>query len=153
MMRTFSSSFLLFFYQIALGGLFGLSATPFHELERAFYKSTGSVLFVIAVLGLWGKSPLYWQSLSTKISFGTLAEILFHGLFVILFAAYIVSLWGKTKNSGRGVLPLAYSAAWRDLFSALTVSTKPPSGPLKLLSTPLHFSYPRYSWEQSPWEC
>src|SRR6266478_9075650 len=98
MMRTFSSSFLLFFYQIALGGLFGLSATPFHELERAFYKSTGGVLFVIAVLGLWGKSPLYWRSISTQISFGTLAEILFHGLFVILFAAYIVSLWGENQE-------------------------------------------------------
>jgi hypothetical protein len=98
MMRTFSSSFLLFFYQIALGGLFGLSATPFHELDRAFYKSTGGVLFVIAVLGLWGKSPLYWQNISTHISFGTLAEILFHSLFVILFAAYIVSLWGENQE-------------------------------------------------------
>ena len=96
-MRGFSSSFLLFFYQISLGGLFGLSATPFHELERAFYKSTAGVLFVIAVLGLWGKSHLYWQSISAESSFATLAEILFHGLFVIAFAAYIISLWGENQ--------------------------------------------------------
>lgn len=96
-MRTFSSSFLLFFYQIALGGLFGLSATPFHELERAFYKSTAGVLFVIAVLGLWGKSPLYWQNLAGENSFATVAEILFHGLFVISFAAYMISLWGENQ--------------------------------------------------------
>jgi hypothetical protein len=96
-MRTFSSSFLLFFYQIALGGLFGLSATPFHELERAFYKSTAGVLFVIAVLGFWGKSHLYWQNISAENSFATVAEILFHGLFVISFAAYITSLWGENQ--------------------------------------------------------
>jgi hypothetical protein len=96
-MRTFSSSFLLFFYQIALGGLFGLSATPFHELERAFYKSTAGVLFVIAVLGFWGKSHLYWQNISAENSFATVAEILFHGLFVISFAAYMISLWGENQ--------------------------------------------------------
>jgi hypothetical protein len=96
-MRTFSSSFLLFFYQIALGGLFGLSATPFHELERAFYKSTAGVLFVIAVLGLWGKSPLYWQNIAGENSFATVAEILFYGLFVISFAAYMISLWGENQ--------------------------------------------------------
>jgi len=96
-MRTFSSSFLLFFYQIALGGLFGLSATPFHELERAFYKSTAGVLFVIAVLGFWGKSHLYWQNISAENSFATVVEILFHGLFVISFAAYMISLWGENQ--------------------------------------------------------
>ncbi len=97
-MRSFSSSFLLFFYQIALGGLFGLAVTPFHELERAFYKSTAGVLFVIAVLGFWGKSRLYWQSISAESSFASLAEILFHGLFVICFAAYMISLWGENRE-------------------------------------------------------
>jgi hypothetical protein len=96
-MQSFSGSFLLFFYQIALGGLFGLSATPFHELERAFYKSTAGVLFVIAVLGLWGKSHLYWQILSVESNFATLGEILFYGLFVISFAAYMISLWGENQ--------------------------------------------------------
>jgi uncharacterized membrane protein YiaA len=97
-MRGFSSSFLLFFYQIALGGLFGLAVTPFHELDRAFYKSTAGVLFVIALLGFWGKSHLYWQSISAEISFATLAEILFHSLFVVCFAAYMISLWGENRE-------------------------------------------------------
>lgn len=96
-MRGFSSSFLLFFYQVALGGLFGLSATPFHELERAFYKSTAGVLFAIALLAFWGKSSLYWQSLSAESSLATFGEILFHGLFVIFFAAYMISLWGENQ--------------------------------------------------------
>jgi hypothetical protein len=96
-MQSFSSSFLLFFYQIALGGLFGLAATPFHELERAFYKSTAGVLFVIAVLGLWGKSYVYWQALSVESNFTTLGETLFYSLFVISFAAYMISLWGENQ--------------------------------------------------------
>lgn len=68
-----------------------------HELERAFYKSTAGVLFVIAVLGLWGKSPLYWQNIAGENSFATVAEILFYGLFVISFAAYMISLWGENQ--------------------------------------------------------
>ncbi|HEY6365883.1 MAG TPA: hypothetical protein VI585_13945 [Candidatus Binatia bacterium] len=95
-MRSFSNSFLLFFYQVALGGLFALSVTPFHELERAFYKSTAGVLFVIAVLAAWGKAHLY--SDSAEFGFGTLAEISLHGLFVVLFAAYMISLWGEKQE-------------------------------------------------------
>ena len=96
-MQSFSGSFLLFFYQIALGGLFGLSATPFHELERGFYKSTAGVLFVIALLGLWGKSHLYRQLLSVQSNIATLGEMLFHSVFVICFGAYVMSLWGENQ--------------------------------------------------------
>jgi hypothetical protein len=96
-MSSFSSSFLLFFYQLALGGLFALSATPFHELDRAFYKSTAGVLFAVAVLSFCGMSNLYWQSISTGISLAGLGAILFHSLFVIFFAGYLVSLWGENQ--------------------------------------------------------
>jgi hypothetical protein len=96
-MRGFSSSFLLFFYQIALGGLFGLAFTPFHELDRAFYKSTGGVLFVIAVLGFWGKANLYLQSILESFSWMTATEGLAHLFFVISFAGYMVSLWGERQ--------------------------------------------------------
>lgn len=97
-MRGFSSSFLIFFYQIAWGGLLALAATPFHELARAFYKSTAGVLFVIALLGLWGKSSFYGRSLSESVNPVTVIEILFHLLFVAAFAAYVVSLWGERQR-------------------------------------------------------
>ena len=96
-MRGFSSSFLLFFYQIALGGLFGLAFTPFHQLDRAFYKSTGGVLFVIAVLSFWGKASLYLQSISESFSWTMAAEGLAHLVFVICFAGYMVSLWAERQ--------------------------------------------------------
>jgi len=92
-MQGFSSSFLIFFYQITLGGLLALAATPFHKLEGAFYKSTGGVLFFIALFGLWGKSATYRQSMSQSFNWGTATQIAFHAAFVLAFACYLLSLW------------------------------------------------------------
>ena len=96
-MRGFSSSFLVFFYQIALGGLFALAGTPFHEIERGFYKSTAGVLYVIALLGLWGKSALYVQSVTDGVSWSIALEIVLHVAFLIAFSCYMVSLWTERK--------------------------------------------------------
>jgi hypothetical protein len=96
-MRGFSSSFLIFFYQIALGGLFALAGTPFHEIERAFYKSTAGVLYAIALLGLWGKSFLYWRSLTTSWSWAIGLEAIFHLAFVLFFSSYMISLWSERQ--------------------------------------------------------
>ena len=92
-MQGFSSSFLIFFYQIALGGLFALAGTPFHEIERAFYKSTAGVLYVIALIGLSGKSAFYWQSLAQQFSWSIGLESFFHVSFVVCFSCYMLSLW------------------------------------------------------------
>ena len=96
-MRGFSSSFLIFFYQIALGGLFALAGTPFHEIERGFYKSTAGVLYAIALLGLWGKSALYAQSLADGLNWGIGLEIFFHVAFILSFSCYMVSLWSERQ--------------------------------------------------------
>jgi hypothetical protein len=93
-MQAFPDSFLLLFFQVALGGLFAIAATPFHELERGFYKSTAGVLFVLGLLGLLGKADLYRKSLSPEIALGTAAEILLYFLFILFFALYLYSLWG-----------------------------------------------------------
>jgi hypothetical protein len=93
-MQSFSSSFLIFFYQVAIGGLCALAATPFHELDRAFYKSTAAVLFVVGLLGLWGESQFYWQSPKSLV---TAAAFLFHSAFVLCLAAYVASLWTENQ--------------------------------------------------------
>ncbi len=96
-MRGFSSSFLVFFYQIALGGLFALAGTPFHEIERAFYKSTAGVLYVIALLGLWGKSALYIESIRAGLPWSLLVEIVLHVAFLTGFTCYMISLWTERR--------------------------------------------------------
>lgn len=94
-MQAFPASFLLFFYQVALGGLFAIAATPFHQLERGFYKSTAGVLFALALFGLWGKADLYGKSVVGAMELGTGVEMIFHISFVLLFALYLLSLWGE----------------------------------------------------------
>lgn len=96
-MQGFSSSFLIFFYQIALGGMFALAGTPFHEIERGFYKSTAGVLYFIALAGFLGKSSFYLQGVGHSVSLGLGLEILFHSAFILAFTAYMVSLWGERQ--------------------------------------------------------
>lgn len=96
-MRGFSSSFLIFFYQVGLGGLFALAGTPFHEIERGFYKSTAGVLYGIALLGLWGKSTLYAQSFADGLTWAITLEIVFHVVFILSFSCYMISLWSERQ--------------------------------------------------------
>ena len=92
-MQGFSNSFLVFLYQIAFGGLVALAGTPFHEIERAFYKSTAGVLYVIALLGLWGESSLFMRGILQGSAWGNRLEIIFHVIFVLAFSCYMASLW------------------------------------------------------------
>ena len=96
-MQGFSSSFLIFFYQIALGGMFALAGTPFHEIERGFYKSTAGVLYFTAVAGFLGKSSFYLHGVSQSVSLGLGLEIFFHSAFILAFTAYMISLWGERQ--------------------------------------------------------
>jgi hypothetical protein len=138
-MRGFSSSFLLFFYQIALGGLFGLAFTPFHELDRAFYKSTGGVLFVIAVLGFWGKAHLYLQSLSESFSWMVAAEALAQLFFVVSFACYIVSLWGERQALRARTFAACILSGLAGLFLSAHSFYDAPIGSVETLVYPLSF--------------
>ncbi|MGH7930970.1 MAG: hypothetical protein ACREQV_24625 [Candidatus Binatia bacterium] len=80
-----------------MGGLFALAATPFHELDRTFYKSTGGVLLVVALIGLWGESQFYWQSAKMESGIATAGEFSFHTVFVLCLAAYLASLWTERQ--------------------------------------------------------
>ncbi len=94
-MQAFPVSFLLFFYQLALGGLLVLAAAPFHELARGFYKSTAGVLFVVGLLGFLGKASLFFTSPSGVTDLGAAVDMIFYLLFILLFALYLISLWGE----------------------------------------------------------
>ena len=74
-----------------------MAGTPFHEIERGFYKSTAGVLYVIAVLGLWGKSTLYIESLGNGPTWEAALEVFFHAAFIVSFSCYMVSLWTEHR--------------------------------------------------------
>lgn len=92
-MKPFAASFLLFLYQIAIGGHFALAATPFHELERGFYKSTAGVLFVSALLSFIGKLELFAAPWRDSASLSATADLTFHFLFIAFSGLYLFSLW------------------------------------------------------------
>ncbi len=94
-MKAYPISFILFLHQLSLGGLFALAVTPFHEIERGFYKSTAGVLLITALLGLWGKLDLYRNALFLNGGVGPTLEIILYVLFVLFLALYLVSLWGE----------------------------------------------------------
>lgn len=138
-MRGFSSSFLLFFHQIALGGLFGLAFTPFHELDRAFYKSTGGVLFVIAVLGFWGKANLYFRSITESFSRIVAAEAIAHFLFIAFFSGYIVSLWGERQAFRAKTFAACILSGLAGLFLSAHSFYEAPVASIETLVYPLSF--------------
>ena len=138
-MRAFSSSFLLFFYQIAFGGLFGLAFTPFHELDRAFYKSTGGVLFVIAALGFWGKTQLYWQSIMENFSWLVTLEAICHLFFVIFFAGYFVSLWGERRALTAKSFAASILTGLGGLFLSIHNFYQAPIGSIETFVYPIAF--------------
>jgi hypothetical protein len=94
-MPAFPESFLLLFHQVALGGLFAVAATPFHELERGFYKSTGGVLFILGLIGFWGKFDIYRGYLLADSKLAIKMEVILYVFFLIFFALYLYSLWGE----------------------------------------------------------
>jgi hypothetical protein len=124
-MQAFPASFLLLFLEVALGGLFALAATPFHELSRGFYKSTGGVLFVIGALGLLGKADLYRKLPPGAPLLGASLALFLYAAFIVCFALYLYSLWGErvvfrarlfTLSLFTGLLALAFSA--QEFYSA-----------------------------------
>lgn len=73
--------------------MLALASTPFNEIERAFYKSTAGVLYVIGLVGLWGKISVYGQSLGQQLYWSLVLEIIFHVGFIVSFTCYLSSLW------------------------------------------------------------
>jgi len=143
-MQAFPATFLLLFLEVALGGLFALAATPFQELSRGFYKSTGGVLFVVGALGLVGKADLYRKIGPSAPLLGATIELFLYAAFVACFALYLYSLWGErvvfrarvfTLSLFSGLLALAFSA--REFYTASLFSIEAVVYPASFLFSAL----------------
>lgn len=93
MSDAFARCYLLVFGQLAVGGFMALTAPPFHELERGFYKSTGGVYLGAGLLAFAGLLTLALESDAPGwqrwLEVGTWAA------FCIAAGAYVASLWGE----------------------------------------------------------
>ena len=95
-MNPYATAFVMFLYQLSVGGLVGLSVTPFTELERGFYKSTAGVLVAAAVLALWGRLDL----LPDTSGIGDIISIVLLSSFTVFLILYFISLWGERRRPG-----------------------------------------------------
>jgi len=129
-MQAFPHTFLFLLFQVAFGGLFAIAVTPFHELERGFYKSTAAVLFVLALLTLLGKFYLYGSSVGDP---SIAAEIFFHAAFTLLLALYVFSLWGEHFAFRARVFAFSLFAGLITLISSALNSYEAPFFSLETL--------------------
>lgn len=93
MSDAFARCYLLVFGQLAVGGFMALSAPPFHEIERGFYKSTASVYLAAALATLAGLSTLAIES--DDAGWRRWSEVAAWAVFAASAAAYVASLWGE----------------------------------------------------------
>ena len=94
MFDAFARCYLLVFGQLAVGGFMALSAPPFHEIDRGFYKSTAGVYLGSALIAFAGLLSL---ALDTKDPNQTQrwVEVGAWGLFCLCGSLYVSTLWGE----------------------------------------------------------
>lgn len=114
-MTEFARCFLLVLCQSAIGGLLSLAVPPFRDVERGFYKSTGSIYLLFALLGGGGTLWLYATRPESSIS-GVEAGL--WALFLPLMALYVSTLWGEAQLARARLFPISLLVG----FLALAVS-------------------------------
>ncbi len=134
-MNPYGAAFVMFLYQVAVGGLVGLSATPFNDLERGFYKSTAGVLVVAAVLALWGQIDILPAQSGVR---GVLGVILL-AVFTLFLVLYFVSLWGERGFLRARFFSTAILTGLAGLMVASYGFSGPTLGPVEAVFLPLSF--------------
>lgn len=134
-MNPYGAAFVMFLYQVAVGGLVGLSATPFNDLERGFYKSTAGVLVVAAVLALWGQIDILPEQSGLRDVLG----VLLLAVFTLFLVLYFVSLWGERGFLRARFFSTAILTGLAGLMVASYGFSGPSLGPVEAVFLPLSF--------------
>jgi hypothetical protein len=126
-MDAFPRSFLLVFYQLAVGGFLSLSIPPFNVISRGYFQSTAAVYLFSGVTALIGRIALFVNSpvAATRVDW---LELLTWSVFVAVASGYVASLWGD-RYALRARL---FVATWATGILGLVVSATGylPSGAL-----------------------
>lgn len=134
-MNPYGAAFVMFLYQLSVGGLVGLSATPFNDLERGFYKSTAGVLVAAAVLAVWG----YLDLLTERQGWGKIVELCLLASFTLFLTLYFISLWGERGFLRARFFSTAILTGVAGLIVASFGFTPTNLGPVEAVFLPLSF--------------
>jgi hypothetical protein len=93
MSDAFARCYLLVFGQLAVGGFMALTAPPFHEIDRGFFKSTAAVYLGAGLAAFLGLLALALDAPTAGA--GRWLEVATWGLFCVLAAGYVATLWGE----------------------------------------------------------
>lgn len=134
-MNPYAAAFVMFLYQLSVGGLVGLAATPFTELERGFYKSTAGVLAAAAVLALWGRLDL----LPETPGVGDVLSLVLSVGFTVFLILYFISLWGERAFLRARFFSTAILTGLAGIMAASYGFSQSPVGPVEALFLPVRF--------------
>lgn len=134
-MNPYATAFVMFLYQLSVGGLVGLSVTPFTELERGFYKSTAGVLVAAAVLALWGRLDL----LPENPGIGNIISLVLLGSFTVFLILYFISLWGERAFLRARFFSTAILTGLAGVVAASYGFSHSPVGPVEAVFLPVSF--------------
>ena len=134
-MNPYATAFVMFLYQLSVGGLVGLSVTPFTELERGFYKSTAGVLVIAAVLALWGQLDLLPQAQGA----GDILKVVLLAGFTLFLILYFVTLWGERAFLRARFFSTAILIGLAGLMVASYGFSHSPLGPVEAVFLPVSF--------------
>lgn len=134
-MNPYATAFVMFLYQLSVGGLVGLAATPFTELERGFYKSTAGVLAAAALLALWGRLDL----LPETPGIGDILSLVLSGSFTVFLILYFISLWGERAFLRARFFSTAILTGLAGVMVASYGFSHSPVGPVEAVFLPVRF--------------
>jgi hypothetical protein len=93
MSDAFARCYLLVFGQLAVGGFMALSAPPFHEIDRGFFKSTAAVYLGAGLAAFLGLLSLALDA--ADAGWQRWLEVGAWALFCACASAYVATLWGE----------------------------------------------------------
>ncbi len=134
-MNPYATAFVMFLYQLSVGGLVGLAVTPFNDLERGFYKSTAGVLVVAAVLAVWGHVDL----LPERQGLAKVLELCLLVTFTLFLVFYFISLWGERGFLRARFFSTAILTGLAGLMVASFGFTAADPGPVEAVFLPVSF--------------
>lgn len=134
-MNFYAAAFVMFLYQLSVGGLVGLSVTPFTDLERGFYKSTAGVLVVAAVLALWGQLDLLPRAQGVR----EVLEVVLLAAFALFLILYFITLWGERAFLRARFFSTAVLVGLAGVMVASYGFSHTPLGPVEAVFLPVSF--------------